>query len=384
MRIGIDVRFWNESGVGRYIRNLVWQLQHIDQKNHYVLFVNSQVYKQIQTEKNNWLKANSKWQIAITNIPWHSLEEQIKFPKILNQQNLDLMHFPYFSIPIFYNKPFIVTIHDLIIHHFPTGKATTKHPIIYHGKRLGYKYIMSQAAKKSKKILTVSNATKYEIMKQLKTPEEKIVVTYEGIDDILNPKNHPPSLYALNPKPYFLYVGNAYPHKNLDRLLVAFKQVITEYNDARLMLVGKKDFFYERLHKRIKELNMEKNIEIVHNVTDEKLLNLYKEAQAVVIPSLMEGFGLPAVEAMANSALVIASDIPALREICDDAAIYFNPTNSHDLAKNLLNVLKEPKSSKYLEKQKLAKERLKLFSLHTMAQKTLQVYENSYILSLKS
>jgi glycosyltransferase involved in cell wall biosynthesis len=380
MRIGIDARFWNESGVGRYIRNLVWQLQKIDQKNEYVLFVNSKAFQQIHSDKKKWTLDIGHWTLIKTNIPWHSLEEQIRFPKIINEQKLDLMHFPYFSIPIFYSRPFVVTIHDLILHHFPTGKATTKHPVIYHGKRLGYKYIMSQAAKKSKKIITVSNATKDEVIKLLKVPEEKIIVTYEGIDDQINPQNHSQSTpipYTLYPIPYFLYVGNAYPHKNLDRLLVAFKQVIARQQNARLILIGKKDFFYERINKRIKELNLKKNVITLHNVTDEKLPSMYSNALALVFPSLMEGFGLPAVEAMANATLVIASDIPALREICGDTAIYFDPSNTEDLARKLQNVLRTPNASEYREKQKLAKERIKMFSWNKMAKQTLEVYKDS-------
>jgi glycosyltransferase involved in cell wall biosynthesis len=174
-----------------------------------------------------------------------------------------------------------------------------------------------------------------------------------------------------------LYVGNAYPHKNLDRLLVAFKQVIARQQNARLILIGKKDFFYERINKRIKELNLKKNVITLHNVTDEKLPSMYSNALALVFPSLMEGFGLPAVEAMANATLVIASDIPALREICGDTAIYFDPSNTEDLARKLQNVLRTPNASEYREKQKLAKERIKMFSWNKMAKQTLEVYKDS-------
>jgi len=123
MRIGIDARLWNESGVGRYIRNLVKQLQILDKTNSYVLFVRSEDADRI---KNHELKTkDDNWKFVITDIQWHTIEEQLLFPKILNKENLDLVHFPYFSVPIFYNKPYIVTIHDLILHNFPTGKAST-------------------------------------------------------------------------------------------------------------------------------------------------------------------------------------------------------------------------------------------------------------------
>src|SRR5690349_17429006 len=114
MRIGIDARLWRETGVGRYIRNLVWQLQKLDKQNDYVLFV------QNGFTRDELGFTDSRWKIVPTGIHWHSLSEQKDFPKLLNKENLDLMHFPYFSHPIFYNKPFVITIHDLIVTHFPT------------------------------------------------------------------------------------------------------------------------------------------------------------------------------------------------------------------------------------------------------------------------
>src|SRR5688500_13416898 len=97
MKIGIDCRLWNETGVGRYIRNLVGQLQEIDKKNEYVLFM---LPKDVANSK--WKMENGKWKIVLADIRWHSVEEQVKFPKILEKENLDLMHFPYFSVPIRY------------------------------------------------------------------------------------------------------------------------------------------------------------------------------------------------------------------------------------------------------------------------------------------
>ncbi len=183
MRIGIDARLWNESGVGRYTRNLVLQLQEIDKENEYVLFVldkdKEEILKQVQ---------NDKFSLAKADIHWHTIEEQLKFPQILDEENLDLVHFPYFSVPIFYNRPFVVTIHDLILHHFPTGQASTLPFPFYWVKLFGYRFVIFMTAKKSRKILTVSNATKQEIVDHLGVSSEKIVVTYEGIEASLNSK----------------------------------------------------------------------------------------------------------------------------------------------------------------------------------------------------
>jgi len=392
MRIGIDARLWSESGVGRYTRNLVGELQKIDKTNEYVLFVLSK-----DSEEIRFKIQDSRFKIQKANIRWHTIEEQLRFPSILNKEKLDLVHFPYFSVPVFYTKPFVVTIHDLILHHFPTGQASTLPFPLYKLKLLGYKFVIAQAAARAQKIITVSFATKQEIIKKLHVDQSKIVVTYEGIDDkIKNSKSQTPNKSQntqhkiLNTK-FFLYVGNAYPHKNLERLVEAFalfcypefisgshrnkipKQV---RNDTGLVLVGKEDYFYKRLKEKIQKMGLEESIVFYGNATDEELVGLYKNALALVMPSVMEGFGLPVLEAMANTCLVLAADIPALREICADAAIYFDPFAVTDIAKKMREVCFNDVN--YFSKNiNTGVERAKMFSWEKMAKETLAIYESS-------
>lgn len=381
MRIGIDCRLWNESGVGRYIRNLVEYLAIIDRKNEYVLFVLSKDFESIKY---------TKWSVVRADIRWHTLEEQIRFPKILNRENLDLMHFPYVSVPIFYNKPFVVTVHDLIPYHYPTGKASTLALPLYKLKLLGYKFVIAQAVKKAKKIITVSNATKKEVVNHIKVSEDKIVVAYEGVDNkITNPKlqiSNKSSVKArtsadkqntkykiLNTK-YFLYVGNAYPHKNLDRLLQALNILISQYPNISLVLVGKEDYFYKRLKEKVRNMGLEQSVNFLGEVSDEDLSSLYQNALALVIPSLMEGFGLPALEAMANRCLVLSSDIPGLKEVCGNAALYFDPYNLNDIVQKMKKIYPDSDYGVNIEK---GVERTKMFSWQKMAKETLKVYEGS-------
>src|ERR1035437_5479404 len=229
MKIGIDARLWNQTGVGRYIRNLVLNLQKIDFKNNYVLFVKSADFENVKSQITN-----PKWKIVRTDIKWHTASEQIKFASILNKQKLDLVHFPYFSVPVFYNRPFVVTIHDLIINHFPTGKASTLPFPIYKIKLFAYKIIIKKAAQKAKKIITVSNATKEEIVDHLKIKENKVEVIYNGVDKSLFDVSKTERTLK---NPYFLYVGNAYPHKNLERLLLAFSEFSKQNRNVKLVLV---------------------------------------------------------------------------------------------------------------------------------------------------
>ncbi|OGH24806.1 MAG: hypothetical protein A3B47_00195 [Candidatus Levybacteria bacterium RIFCSPLOWO2_01_FULL_39_24] len=367
MKIGIDTRLWGETGVGRYIRNLVSELSKIDFKNSYVLFALNKNEKNIKSAIRN-----SQFVIRLTDIKWHTLEEQLKFPAILNKENLDLIHFPYFSVPALYNKPFVFTIHDLIIDHFPTGQASALPFPIYNLKRLAYNLVLSYAAKKAKKIITVSNATKDEIIDHLKVNPEKVAVTYEGVDDRISNIKYQKSKIDSE---YFLCVGNAYPHKNLERLLEAFKILD---NDTKLVLVGKEDYFYKRLRSKVAGMRLSDKTILLQNVADEELSSLYQNAKALILPSLMEGFGLPALEAMANKCLVLASDIPSLREICGNAALYFNPLSIDELTKKLNMVTSHTTGYGRLEEiRKRGIERVKLFSWRKMARKTLKIYESS-------
>ena len=386
MKIGIDCRLWDETGVGRYIRNLVNELQILDKKNNYVLFVRSKDHENIR-----FAIRNSQFAIRAADIKWHTLKEQLKFPSLINKENLDLMHFPYISVPIFYNKPFVVTIHDLIPLHFPTGEASTLSMPLYKIKLLGYKFVLSAAAKKAKRIITVSNATKTEIADHLKVSEDKIIVTYEGIDDkITNSKSQIPNKsqntkYRILDAKYFLYIGNAYPHKNLERLIDAFEilrgacieLVECAQNDIKLVLVGKEDYFYKRLKEKVKEMGLQKYVLFYGEVNDEELGNLYKNAIALVNPSLMEGFGLPALEAMANGCLVLASNIPALKEVCGESAIYFDPYDVNDIVRKMKEVYYD---NMYHHRDKIKKglERSKKFSWEKMAIETLKIYEKCY------
>lgn len=407
MRIGIDCRLWEQTGVGRYIKNLIINLSNIDKTNEYILFVRSQDAEGIKKQI-----ANSKWRIVKTDIRWHSVAEQVELPKILAREKLDLVHFPYFSVPIFYDKPFVVTIHDLIINHFSTGKASTLVYPLYLAKRHAYKFVISQAASKAKMVIVPSNASKEEVVNHLKVPASKIKVIYEGMDqDISNLKTQKSRLPKpgtggqanLIPGKYFLYVGNAYPHKNLERLIKAFcmfqgpvanllpasapnpfgeplaqsvravgsPSARATLRDVKLVLVGKKDYFYRKLEEK----NKCNNLIYFGKANDHELADLYSYALALVMPSLMEGFGLPILEAMSLRCPVLASNIAVFKEVAGDEAVYFNPTDVGDIADKLESIILNPESkSKLIEK---AYQKTKEFSWEKMAKETLKIYSSA-------
>ncbi len=165
--------------------------------------------------------------------------------------------------------------------------------------------------------------------------------------------------------PYFLYVGNAYPHKNLEILIDAFAAL---GGDTTLVLVGKDDYFYKRLKQSERVKTLGNRIVFKTSVSDRELGSLYRDAQAFVFPSLMEGFGLPAIEALAHGCPVICSDIPVFHEILGEAATYFDPNDVDRLTKILAVALeKRPRVDGSIVKK---------YSWQKMAKETLSVYEN--------
>jgi glycosyltransferase involved in cell wall biosynthesis len=173
---------------------------------------------------------------------------------------------------------------------------------------------------------------------------------------------------------YFLYVGNAYPHKNLKRLFEAMVALNENSNEKIVLKISSgKSAFTKRLEDLIKTLNAGEYIELLGFVPDEKLTEVYRNSVAFVFPSLSEGFGLPGIEAMEAGTLVLASDIPVFREIYKDAAIYFNSLDFTSIQKSMEMVLD---MSDLDRKEKIAYSQkfVKRYSWEKMAKDTLRVY----------
>lgn len=366
MKIGIDCRLWNETGVGRYIRNLVAELEILDTTNNYTLFFLKDEFETVPLPGKNFKK-------VLAPVRWHTLAEQTRFKHIVEKEKLDVVHFPYFSYPVGYKGKFVITIHDLIIDHFATGKASTLLAPFYFFKRLGYKFVLKNAIKHAQKIIAVSGATKQEIIDHYHPNSAKVIVTYEGIDSALLKKNEEKIDVK---KPFFFSVGNAYPHKNLERLVGAFSLFYKKNPDVHYIFVGKEDYFSKQLEKLVAEKQLDKNISFYKSVSDGQLTYLYHQAMGLVVPSLMEGFGLPALEAMSNACLVVASEIPAFLEVCGDIPIYFDPYSIEDIAEKLDSVYKG-KVARIQEKKNQGVQRAKKFSWKEMAQQTLEIYESA-------
>jgi glycosyltransferase involved in cell wall biosynthesis len=175
---------------------------------------------------------------------------------------------------------------------------------------------------------------------------------------------------------YFVYVGNAYPHKNLERLIAAFVLLNRNKKEKiKLKIVSARSIFIERLKGVVKHKNAEDLVEIVNFVPEKELINLYKNSVAFVFPTLAEGFGLPPMEAIAAGALVIASDIPVLKEVYQGSIFYFDPYNVNSIVESLNKVVVISPSDK-VKCLKSAQLFIKRYSWAKMAQQTLAVYKS--------
>lgn len=335
MRIGIDARFFGSlgKGLGRYTSELIRELEEVDKDNEYVIFL----------RKENWDEyspKNPKFRKVLAEFPWYSWKEQLVYPFWLRGQKLDLMHFPHFNVPLLYRKPFVVTIHDLILLHFPTPRATTLGPLHFRIKYLAYKFVIKSALKRAKAILTVSKFTQGEILTTFPfTKDKPVVVTYNACGNGIGgpSKESAGGRNAALPsvrQPYMMYVGNAYPHKNLERLIRAFAEFRRMHRkDFRLVLVGMMDYFYSRLKDEAAKRSLDENILFFGHATDTELASLYDNAEFYIFPSEYEGFGIPPLEAMCRGIPVASSGASCLPEILGDSALYFDPTDIKDMVK---------------------------------------------------
>jgi glycosyltransferase involved in cell wall biosynthesis len=329
--------------------------------------------------RENWdyyIPKVSNFKKVLADNRWYGLKEQIMMPWVIWRQRLDIVHFPHFNIPIFCPVKFVATIHDLILLQFPTPRATTLGPLLYKIKYLAYRLVISLGLRRAKKVLTVSECTKREIIKHFKIKSEKIVVTPEACDGVEYGQLKMPESGTLKKfgieKPYLLYVGNAYPHKNLEGLIRVFGRLGL---DCQLVLVGKEDYFYKRIKEENKAAVADKKIIFTDFVSEATLADLYRNARIYVFPSFVEGFGLPGLEAMSYGLPVVAANSSCLPEIYGKAAIYFNPHDEEEMAEKIKEVFENEDLRKKIIDAGF--EQIKKYDWRKFSEQTLRVYNDT-------
>ncbi|MFA5127877.1 MAG: glycosyltransferase family 1 protein [Patescibacteria group bacterium] len=376
MKIGIDARMLGskQGGIGRYIEQLVREFAN-EQHTPAPLQRGGDFEFVVFLRKENWdlVAETPNIKKVMADIPWYGWREQLLLPEIIKREKVDLMHFPHWNIPLFYKGKFIVTIHDLLLLHYPTRAASTLGPISYFFKSIAHKIILRHAIYYSKKIIAPSEFTKNDILKNFKVKPEKIIVTLLApMPAITQMADIDLKIQYKITKPYILYVGVAYPHKNLEGLLEAWKIFCADHgNIYQLVLAGRKNFFYERLEKMAENID---GVIFTGFVPDDDLPTLYQHASLYVFPSFYEGFGLPPLEAMTYGVPVTSSNTTCLPEILGQAAAYFDPRDPSDMADTIWRCLIDSELRATLNKN--GTQLIHNYSWKNTARATLDVYIN--------
>lgn len=304
-KILIDCRFASlHVGLGRYTRELVTHMFALSgAAEKYILLV--------RHTNEAWIPVGA--QTIEADIPHYSVREQIVLPAIIKKSGADLFFSTHFNVPLFCHIPFVVTVHDLILHRYPNHASFFK--------RIAYRYIIGNAVRKAKSIVAVSNFTAQELSQVYGADiAKKTVVIHEGVSEIYHPVDEK-DVQVVRQKfgmtrPYFLYVGNAKQHKNVQMLIDAFHDA--NVSDVDLLLVSG--------GTEVASLTLGANVQILPSVSDADLPALYSGARALVTASLYEGYCLPVAEALACGCPVIASNCTVIPETADGHAMLIEPT----------------------------------------------------------
>ncbi len=377
MRIIIDARMYGleHTGIGRYIINLINQIDKISfqdkDKNEYIFLLRKKYFDSLVFKNKNIKK-------VLADYSHYSFKEQFLLPFQLFLLKPGVVHFPHFNVPVLWFGKYVVTIHDLIKHQSRGVKTTTHNPFMYWLKHIFYLFVVYSAVKRAKKIITPSKWWKDELIKIYNLTQDKIVVTYEGVDDKFNFKKESSSNVLEKfkiKKPFVIYTGSLYPHKNADRLLEAIIKINKEKKvKLNLVLVCARNFFLKRFEKKVKDKKADDLVELVGFVDDKDLVALYKEAEAFVFPSLLEGFGLTGLEAMSLGLPTICSSASCLPEVYGQAVAYFDPLDVDDMVEKITQVVLDDNFKNCLTKAGFKK--VKEYSWQKMAKETLIVYKS--------
>ena len=358
-RIVVDARFINSS-TGRYCLRLLQNLEKIDHKNEYIVLIP-------RKDKNYYVPKAKNFRVEFADWKLSSFGEQFAFNKFLKNLKADLVHFCIPQQPIFYRKNKITTMHDLTL--FRTWNSN-KNWLIYHAKQTVARYVFWRVARDSARVICPSEFTARDIEKFAHISPDEIDMIYEAAD---YSDKSAKSFKKLKYKKFLLYVGQQTDYKNLVRLAKAHQKLLKKFPDLGLVFVGRISNTSQRGVKSFTENNNYKNIQFTGYISDKERNYLYQNAAAYVFPSLMEGFGLPALEAMINGAPVISSNATCLPEVCGNAAEYFDPKNIDEMANVISRVLSDDKLRAKLIK--LGYEKVKEYSWEKCARETLESYE---------
>jgi glycosyltransferase involved in cell wall biosynthesis len=351
VNIGVDARKAFDSGIGVVIRALLEEFQDRDVK------VSAVCKSHDQAERLRILLPGLRYLIASAEN--YSIGEQFAIPLAARG---DVLWSPHYNVPVGVGMPVVSTVHDLL---------PLAYPQLFPGlrKQVYARLMFRLCAFKSAAIVCVSHFTALELGRFTRCPTRKIRVVHNGVA---------PRWFGLRREPdpadpFFLYVGNFKPHKNLNRLLAGFEKA-SLIVPHRLVVVGQSEGFITSDQEAIQRAKDTPRVTFAGSVSDERLDKLMAGASAVILPSVYEGFGLPALEALAAGVPVVASDIPPLKEVCGETAIYCDAMSIDSIADALSKAASLPELQQR-ELTDLGRRQARLFSWEKAGQAYLEICE---------
>lgn len=361
MKIGVDgTSLKGRRGLARYTRNILKALLKVDCQNEYYLF-------SPYNYNGDYQKSKNLHQVFVKyrrSIPWHNGS----LPLVVKKYSIDIFFFPANDFWFWRPTNTIVTVHDLAPYLYPEKFFQKKFDLFYDRLQ---KYLLKFTPNI---IVTTSKFSKENISQKLDIPTERIHIIYNAVDEIFL-KNK--GLFnKFNLKPYILFVGGFDFRKNLGNLFLAYKDLRMRGFEQKLVLIGSSGAnrkLYIDIDELIENNDLTKNVFIFENVADNELIGFYQNADLFILPSLIEGFGLPILEAMACSCPVVASKAASIPEVAGDAALFFDPYNVEEMADKMELILTKAELREELLKR--GKRRVHLFSWERSARRLLNIFE---------
>ncbi|HYE22248.1 MAG TPA: glycosyltransferase family 1 protein [Verrucomicrobiae bacterium] len=362
MRIGIEAEranLTNPTGVERYATELIKKLAEKDSTNEYILY--------FRTKPQEWfykLPLNFKLKV----IPFPKFWTQTRLTMELLLHPVDVFFMPIQALPFVHPRNSVITVHDVAYEMFPEAFA----PFALFYLKLTTRWGVWRA----KKIISVSDSTKNDLVKIYGLNPEKITTAHLGLDDGFKPQSYGDSQkvldnYGLSYKKYILYIGTLQPRKNIVRLIDAYLELRKNNRiEEKLVIAGGKGWLWEPIVKKIQE-NQDNGVVYLEYVPYNHLNALYSGATVVTLPALYEGFGLPPLEAMACGTPVVVSNISSLPEVVGDSGVLVDPQSVDSIADGLLKVLMDKNLQSQMSQKGL--ERSKQFTWEHTANKVLEV-----------
>lgn len=362
MNIYTDGLFYKGAGIGRYYESLLKGLAKKGMKIYTCVPV--EFKKDFELDFKQYFKNIIPIYVNYKKFSVKGFWKQGEILKKL-EKKVSVFHFPHINLPFYVPGNLVVTIHDL--------RPFTEFWDRSYFKRKVFEWYFKKAIKKAKKIITISESSKEEIINIYPAYDAKIRVIYGFVDEkFLRIKDYHNKERIIKDD-YILFVGNRKKHKNLSRLILAFNQVKNKFPNLKLVIAGKKDSKIDEVDLLKNKLNLKEKIIEAISPADEEIINLYKHAKAFIFPSLYEGFGLPPLEAMAIGTPVLASDIPVLKEVYGNAVYFFNPYDVEDMAKAICKVVTDESLRRSLIKR--GKEKVKFFNFENAIDQHVKLYK---------